>query len=854
VRSVADPPRAYDHRAVEAGWSGRWSQAGLFAADDASTRPAFSVAMPPPSVSSPLHLGHALQAIVQDICARYHRMNGAEVLWLPGVDHAGIAGQDAVERELARSGLTKEAIGQRAFDVRVNQRDDHMIGTLMVQLGRLGVSVDRSRLRFTMDPGYQRAVRAAFVRLWDQGLVYRDLRVVNWCARCRCVVSDMELAWRERPAVRYVVQCQARGCSGDEDLPVSTTRPELLLVAATAVAVEGAGPRHRDLVGGHAVVPLTGRRIPIVVGPRAAPGAAPEAMAVTPGHNAEHWELAHYHGLPIRVGLGPDGRLVAPELPTYHGLLPAVARELALSELAATGAVLGTAVDTVQVGHCDRCAGEIEPLAMDQWFLAMAPLVQHAAGQAGSVRWHPGRYARVHRRWLEDLRDWCISRQLWVGHRIPVYACAQGHQFAVVDEPAACPTCGDSALTADPDVLDTWFAQALWSFATLGWPEDTPALRKFYPTSLTVVSGDVLRLGVSRMILVGLELTGKAPFADVVVTGVVQASDGRKMVAARGNTVRPDQVVGDQGADALRGWAAATATARQEARFDERQLTAFRRLADKLWHAHRLVLADPVADGPVAADASLAGRWVMSRLQWLIRTATDSVERYELHRAIDALHDFVRRDLCSHYLEAVKPRLRAGEPACRATAVQALDTVLRLLHPFLPFLTEELWHRLPGVRDFLVRVPWPRVDDRLLDPDAEARMCHILGLVHEVRAARQAAGAVARGGELRCAQPPDPESAALIEQLASVTLTDRTWPGIPLTAVAAWVGFPGTSTPTGARLASEERLTRQRDRSRARLADRRFLERAPAAVVESERHRLAKLEVTLAGLHRPRPL
>jgi valyl-tRNA synthetase len=502
----------------------------------------------------------------------------------------------------------------------------------------------------------------------------------------------------------------------------------------------------------------------------------------------------------------------------------------------------------------------IEPLVSEQWFLSMREMAANAvaASARGEVRWHPERYERTYLDWLRGIRDWCVSRQLWLGHRIPVYTCANGHTFASVDEPRACRECGNGELVQDPDVLDTWFSSALWPYATLGWPDESEELRAFYPTTMNSTAREIINLWVSRMIMTGLEFTGRVPFADVAIHCVVQSADGRRMSKSKGNVVDPREVIRKYGADALRAWAAAVAMSTQDVRFDETRIEGFRRFANKLWNATRAVLTglgeDPVPEPAPDAELELMDRWILSRLQLAAEAAERGIEEYAFQVGINTLYDFAWHEYCDWYLEAAKPRLRDGDPAARATALHVLDSLFRLLHPFMPFLTEELWHRLPGPRDFLVRASWPRPDSRFRDVEAEERVGRLMMVVEAVRRARQAAGAGRAGGRLQVEGELDGELAALVAHLAGVELVERlAGPGIPLAEAAARVEFPTAGNGGGG--AEARKLRQELERVEGRLANPQFVAKAPPEVVEKERARAEELREAVARVapHPPPP-
>src|SRR5438105_2458987 len=764
-------PSAYAPQSVEPVWSRGGDDARLFRADPRSSKPKYSIAVPPPNVTGELHMGHALNGTLQDIWSRYRRMTGYEVLWLPGTDHAAIATQNVIERQLAQEGTSKEELGREAFEQRVEEWYATVGATIIDQYRELGASLDLSRLRFTMDPAYVRAVRTAFVRFWEKGWLYRGPRIVNWCPNNLSAISDLEVDWQEHRDTLYTIRYPVEG--GGE-VVIATVRPETML-ADTGVAVHPDDERYRHLVGRHAILPLVGRRLPIIADTAVDKDFGTGALKVTPGHDPMDWEIGQRHGLPVINGMHPDGRMNVPDLPAYDGLPGVQARELVVRDLEAQGYLVKTEEYVHDVGHCDRCGAVIEPLVSEQWFLQMEEMAARAleASARGEVRWHPERYERTYLDWLRGIRDWCVSRQLWLGHRIPVYTCDGGHVFASVEEPVRCAECGSGRLTQDADVLDTWFSSALWPFATLGWPDDTEDLRTFYPTDLNTTAREIIPLWVSRMIMEGLEFMGQVPFHDVAINCVVQSADGRRMSKSKGNVVDPRGIISKYGADALRGWAASVAMSSQDVRFDETRIEGFRRFANKLWNATRLVLgglgeelvATPAPDG----ELELIDRWILSRLQAAVEQARRGIEGYEFQVSVGALYDFAWHDYCDWYLEAVKPRLRDGDPAARAVLVHVLDVLLSLLHPFMPFVTEELWARLPGDRDCLDRTTWPVVDERFRNPAAEAAAERLINLVEAVRRARQASGAPPKGGRLHLEDGSlDPDLAPIAAHLAAV--------------------------------------------------------------------------------------
>jgi len=603
---TAEPgmPKAFDPQAVEAGWYARWEADALFVADPTSDKPKFAMCFPPPNITGELHLGHALQTAVYDLLARYKRMAGFEVLFLPGYDHAGIATQNVIEKQLAREGTTKEELGREKYDARVNEWYAQVGATIINQLRLVGASMDWSRLRFTMDSRYYRSVMTAFVAFYDKGWIYRAPRIVNWCPHDRSAISDLEVEWREQQDVLYFIKYPVQGGG---DVTIATVRPETML-ADTAVAVNPDDPRYKDLVGKFAVLPLVGRKLPIVADDGVEKDFGTGALKVTPGHDPLDYEIGMRHGLDIVNGMHPDGSMNVPGLP-YDGLPALEARARVVADLRKQGVLVKEEPYVHEVGHCDRCHSIIEPLISEQWWLRMRELRDGAvaASEAGKVRWHPERFERTYLDWMRGLRDWNIGRQLWLGHRVPVYYCANGHTVVSVDPPTQCPECDSTDFKQDPDVLDTWFSSALWPFATLGWPDETDDLKAFYPTDINCTAREIINLWVSRMIMTGIDFMGDVPFHDVVIHCVVQAADGRRMSKSLGTGVDPRSLLTKYGADAFRAWATSVAMSTQDVRFDESRVEGYRRFANKLWNATRLVLRTP-GMAPSASPGTLEAR------------------------------------------------------------------------------------------------------------------------------------------------------------------------------------------------------------------------------------------------------
>jgi valyl-tRNA synthetase len=842
-------PKAFDPQAIEAGWYARWEADGLFVADPTSDREKFAMCFPPPNITGELHMGHALQTAVYDLLARYKRMSGYEVLFLPGYDHAAIATQNVIEKQLTREGTTKEQLGRAAFDELVDGWYRNVGATIIGQLRLLGASMDWTRLRFTMDARYYRSVMTAFVEFYNRGWIYRAPRIVNWCPRDRSAISDLEIEWQEHHDTLYFIKYMIEG--GGE-VTIATVRPETML-ADTGVAVNPGDERYRKIIGRTAILPLVGRKLPIVGDDRVEMDFGTGALKVTPGHDPLDYEIGQRHGLEIVDGMHLDGSMQVPGLP-YDGMPALEARKRILDDLKAQGLLVREEPYTHQVGHCDRCHSVIEPLISEQWWLRMEEMrdAALAASEAGRVRWHPERYERTYLDWLRGLRDWNIGRQLWLGHRVPVYVCANQHTTVSVDAPTTCAECGSSEFTQDLDVLDTWFSSALWPFATLGWPDDTDDLRAFYPTDINCTAREIINLWVSRMIMTGLEFMDGVPFEDVVIHCVVQAADGRRMSKSLGTGVDPRELMSKYGADALRAWATSVAMSSQDVRFDESRVEGYRRFCNKLWNATRLVLGSPgtpsgEAPGELEKREHLEDRWILSRLAAAVSAVTAGIEDFTFQDSINAAYSFAWSELCDWYLEAVKERLREGDAVAQDVAYYCLDVLFRLLHPFMPFVTEELWSRLPGTRDYVMRSEWPEALDRYADSDAEAPFIEVMAVVEEVRGHRQAATAPPRGGRLWLDGSVGGDVAGLAARLAHVDLVDDLDGGTPLAVVPGRVAFPA-----GAGDARRERERRRLEddlaKTEARLANPEFRARAPSAVVADLEDRAAATREALDRL------
>jgi len=858
-------------------------------------RDPYVIVIPPPNVTAVLHMGHGLNNTIQDVLIRWRRMQGRAAMWLPGTDHAGIATQNVVERKLAAEGKHRDDLGREKFVEEVWEFVRHTGGTILDQLKAIGCSCDWERTRFTLDEGLSRAVREVFVRLYEKGLIYRGEYIINWCPRCHTALSNEEAEaeetegslWHLRyplaetawDAARRAAAAGAGALGQLEDgtwyLTVSTTRPETML-GDTGVAVHPSDERYRELVGAEVVLPLAERVIPIVADPHVDPDFGSGMVKVTPAHDPNDFEIAGRTGIDILDVMTSDGFMSdnAPE--PFRGMDRFEAREAVLSALEARGLLAGKDAHTHAVPHCYRCHTVVEPRLSLQWFVKMKPLAGPAleASRNGTITFTPPRWKKVYEHWMENIRDWCISRQLWWGHRIPVWYCSCGEVIVAREDPTACPRCGSTELEQDPDVLDTWFSSWLWPFSTLGWPEDTDDLRAFYPGHTMVTAPEILFFWVARMIMSGYEFMGEAPFTEVYLHGTVRDAHGRKMSKSLGNGIDPLHVVELFGADAMRFTLVNACAVGTDILLDHEDVEASfangRNFANKVWNAGRFALMSlgdeavrPLSE--VANDLELADRWILSRLDGAIRSATRNLERFRLHEVAEDLYHFFWGDFCDWYLELVKARL-SGEgdgrsrQAARATLVAVLDRALRLLHPIIPFVSAELWARLPWpageVRpDDLIVAPWPTAHAEWTNVSAEETMAAFQELVVEVRRLKKEYGVPeggrvtihVRGGPHEFIDAVRSEGASLLRLARVENVLGDGGGGIGAHAVmtnGAEVFLPLEGLidldRERARLRGEIAKIEQRLLGvRRKLENEQFVSRAPEAVVDSEREKAA---------------
>ena len=865
--------KTYEFSAVEERWLAKWLDGNAFAAAMEADREAFSIVIPPPNVTGVLHIGHALNNTLQDILVRYHRMRGGNTLWVPGTDHAGIATQNVVERQLAAEGKNRHDLGREAFIERVWQWRAEKGGTIIKQLKRLGASCDWERERFTMDEGLSRAVREVFVRLYNEGLIYKGYYIINWCPRCHTALADDEVEHEESDGTLYHLRYPVSGGAGE--VVVATTRPETML-GDTAVAVHPADERYRHLHGAMIELPLTGRSIPLICDSYVEREFGTGALKVTPAHDRNDYEMGLRHKLP-QLKVLDDSGIMNENAGAYAGQDRFACRRQIVADLKAQGFLVKEEPYRHAVGGCYRCHTVIEPNVSEQWFVSVRPLADKAvaAVQEGRIKIYPGIWYKTFYNWMDNIRDWCISRQIWWGHRIPAWTCRACSKLIVaVDDPDVCPFCGSSSLVQEEDVLDTWFSSALWPFSTLGWPEKTKELATFYPTSVLITSFDILFFWVARMMMMGLHFMDEVPFKDVYLHALVRDKFGKKMSKSTGNVIDPLDMIAQYGTDALRFTLTAFAAQGREIRLDEERVDGYRRFINKLWNAARFAEMHlgqdkgikPLAEGE--RPQGLAHRWILSRANATIREVRAALDNYNFNEAASSSYQFVWHYFCDWYLEWIKPDLFSKDQAvvreARATLLTVFEQTLKLLHPIIPFVTEEIWSHLPGERGLLMPAPFPKAQAARDDGQAEEEMALLMEVISGLRTIRteaelhpgaqikasifcRSAGkralikrhqadimALARASELDIAETGEVPNDAGHGLLQDVELV------VPLKGLID--------------VAAElEKLTRERGkleqelaRIQAKLGNEQFTGKAPAVVVAKEREKAQELEARLA--------
>ena len=863
--------RSYDPAKAEEKWYGYWMELGLFHADPSRPGNPYSIVIPPPNVTGSLHMGHALNVTLQDVLARYHRMIGDNVLWLPGTDHAGIATQNVVERLLAREGIDRQALGREAFVERVWRWKEESGGAILNQLRRLGAACDWERERFTMDEGLSRAVREAFVRLYRKGLLYRGRYIINWCPRCRTALSDLEVSYEETKGALYHIRYPE--LSGRRSVVVATTRPETML-GDTAVAVHPKDERYAGRIGATLRLPLMDRPIPLLADEMVDPAFGSGAVKITPAHDPNDFEVARRHELPS-VQVIDDSGCMTKETGRFSGMDRFRCREAVVEALRGEGLLEKEEAYLHNVGACYRCKTVVEPMESIQWFVKAAPLAEPAirAVRSGETRIVPESWERTYFDWMENIRDWCVSRQIWWGHRIPAFLCGGcGHTMVEVDPPASCSSCGSGEIRQEEDVLDTWFSSALWPFSTMGWPENTPELERYYPTSALVTGFDILFFWVARMMMMGIECTGKVPFRDVVIHALVRDAKGEKMSKTRGNVIDPLEVMDRYGTDAFRFTLLALAAQGRDIRMSDDRLEGYRNFMNKIYQAGRFVRmhVDETTSRELPSRRTEVNRWILSRLARAVDGIRKGIEEYRYNDSASAFYQFTWHEFCDWYLEMIKtalspeadPREREEQ---RAVLLHVFETLLALGHPFLPFLTEEIWHLLPGERGSLLAREYPSVDPSIVDVDVEERMGHLMEIVRAVRNIRSELNVPpAKKVEIRLKGQVEEmqflrDHEGILLRLArggKVAYKDPEY--IPVQDATAVVNDIEVCVPLAGLIdfgQEARRLGKEVEKAKAELAmvgaklgNAKFVEHAPPDIVEAHRVRKSALEEKIAKL------
>ena len=734
--------KGYEPSGIEEKWYRFWLDNGFFKAEETSDKKPFSIVIPPPNVTGVLHMGHALNNVIQDIMCRYRRLLGYNVLWMPGTDHAGIATQNVVERDLAAKGKTRDQLGRENFIKEVWKWKEKSGGAIINQLKRLGASCDWDRERFTMDEGLSDAVRKVFVRLYKEGLIYEGQYIINWCPRCKTALADLEVEYEEHDSYLYYIRYPFNGHK--KGLTVATTRPETMF-GDTAVAVNPADERFAALTETRVVLPLTDRTIPIIKDDYVDTQFGTGALKVTPAHDPNDFTLGEKHGLERVKVIDEDGNMLAGAGP-YQGLERFECRRQVVKALAEQGLLEKKEPLKHSVGNCYRCRTVVEPSVSKQWFVKVKPLAQKAtqAVRTGQTRIIPDTWSKTYYEWMENIRDWCISRQIWWGHRIPVWKCPACSQVIVEEtDPAACPGCGSADIVQETDVLDTWFSSALWPFSTMGWPAETPLLKTFYPTSVLVTGFDILFFWVARMMMMGIHFKEEVPFDDVYIHALVRDEHGKKMSKSKGNVIDPLQVIENYGADAFRFTLAAFAAQGRDVKMSESRVEGYRHFVNKLWNAARFALMHITPKDTTFDDdkLSLWERWILSRSAATALAVKEGIENYRFNEAASAVYQFVWHEFCDWFIETEKPAMYEKQggsrrDTARAVLAKVLEDILVMLHPFMPFVTEEIYHILPTTSGSVMQARFPYAEDsydRYRNLPVEKEMVFLFDLISGIR-------------------------------------------------------------------------------------------------------------------------
>ena len=853
-------PKTYDPKASEKRLYQFWLDGGFFNADVDKTKPAFSIVLPPPNVTGQLHMGHAFDDTLQDILIRTKRMQGYSALWMPGTDHAGIATQIKVEEALRQEGLTRYDLGREKFLERVWAWKEKYGSRIITQLQSMGCSCDWRRLRFTMDEGCSKAVKEVFVDLYQKGYIYKGSRIINWCPHCTTALSDAEVEYTDKPGHLWYIRYPLTDGSGD--LVVATTRPETMM-GDTGVAVNPEDERFRHLVGKTCILPIMNREIPIVADDYVELGFGTGAVKMTPAHDPNDFEVGLRHNLDVIRVIADDGT-INENGGKYQGMDRYECRKAIVRDLEEQGYLVKTEDYSHNVGTCYRCHNDVEPLISAQWFVKMEPLAKEALRVVydGEIKFVPERFAKTYTNWMENVHDWCISRQLWWGHQIPAYYCDDCGEMTVSKETVTvCPKCGGKHVHQDEDVLDTWFSSALWPFSTMGWPDKTPELDYFYPTSVLVTGYDIIFFWVARMIFSGMEQMKAVPFRDVFIHGIVRDDKGRKMSKSLGNGIDPIEVIDKYGADALRFTLSTGIGPGNDTRFYYERVEANRNFCNKIWNASRFLLMNLEAeDFTLPAQLDLEDKWILSKYNTLVKEVTENIDKYELGIAADKLYSFIWDNFCDWYIELCKTRLTGEDKEASLRAQKVLGHVLsgtmQLLHPFMPFITEEIWQALPHEGPSIMVSSWPKADDSLIFPAEEAEMEEIMAAIRAIRNRRS---------EMNV---PPSKKAALIIVTQKPDLFADAEPFMKRLAWASQVTVQSEAPADAGKMVAcvtqacqvlmpmadlvdldkeRERLEKELEnaenmvkRTQAKLQNESFVSRAPQNVVDAEKEKLQK--------------
>ncbi len=856
--------KVYDPKQVEDKTYRFWLEKNYFHAKPNPDKKPYTIVIPPPNITGQLHLGHALDCTLQDSIIRFKRMQGYEALWLPGTDHASIATEAKIVEAMRKEGVTKEDLGREGFLQRAWEWKKTYGGKIVEQLKKMGSSCDWERERFTLDEGCSEAVREVFVRLYEKGLIYRGERIINWCPHCLTSISDAEVEYEEHDGhfwhIRYPL------ADGSGSLEIATTRPETLL-GDTALAVHPDDARYKDLVGKTVILPLVGREIPIVADSYVEMDFGTGVVKITPAHDPNDFEVGLRHNLPV-INVMNDDATINENGGKYAGMDRYECRKQIVADLEQQGFLVKVEDHKHNVGSCYRCSTVVEPRVSKQWFVKMEPLAGPAieAVRSGETKFVPERFSKIYYHWMENIKDWCISRQLWWGHRIPAWYCQDcGEVIVAKEEPHCCPKCGSSKLEQDPDTLDTWFSSALWPFSTLGWPHQTEELKYFYPTDTLVTGYDIIFFWVARMIFSGVENMGQSPFHTVFIHGIVRDAQGRKMSKSLGNGIDPLKVIDEYGADALRFTLATNNSPGNDMRFVEEKVKASRNFANKIWNATRFILmnlSDEIEKPQLPQSLQMEDKWILSKLNTLVQEVTDNLEKFELGIAVQKLYDFIWDVLCDWYIELTKSRIQAGGESAKGAQqvlIYVMNQCLKLLHPIMPFITEEIWQAIPNDCESIMVASWPQYREDLCFQQEEADFEKIMGAIKAIRNRRAEMNVPPSKKARVFVKTPYSEifrsGAMFIERLASASevevsgvapqegedfsdavqvITDSARIFIPLDELV-------DKQKELARL-EKERKACERDIAMVeqKLSSQGFLEKAPQNVVEAERVKLEK--------------